>query len=76
MKPLKGLLLIAGKSPKGAEGPAPATEPPARGMSNVVEDKSLSDAFQAAKRGDEQGFKTAMMRAIRACVAKEMADGY
>jgi len=71
-KPMKGLLLIAGKPPKGKsmpadeEGPEPASE---RGGGS--EDLSLSEAYQAVQDGDEPAFKAAMLRAIRACIAKE-----
>lgn len=74
-KPMKGLLLIAGKPPKGKsmpdeEGPSPNSE---RGGS---EELSASEAFQAIQDGDEEAFKAAFLRAVRACVAKEMAEGY
>ena len=78
-KPMKGLLLIAGKPPGGS--PASVSPPSVdkggkAALSSAVEDRSASEAFQAIKRGDEAAFKVAFIRAVRACVAREMAEGY
>jgi hypothetical protein len=79
-KPMKGLLLIAGKPSNGGPMPGDEEEPPdsesPAGGGSGLEERALSDAFDAAKNGELDRFKSSMIRAIRACVIKEMGEKY
>lgn len=79
-KPMKGLLLLAGKPSKGGMSGGEAGPPPSdRGasvVSSALENQSFDEAFEAAKSGNKAAFRNAMIRAVRACVQREMADEY
>lgn len=70
-KPMKGLLLLAGKPPSGKSMPAGEDDDAPESKPGGSEDISLSDAFQAVQDGDEGAFKAAMVRAIRACIDED-----
>lgn len=65
---LKGLAVLVGKGKEGEEDDSPT--------SPSLEDEHLTDAFDAANKGDRRDFVTAMKAAIRACMASEEDGEY
>ncbi len=65
-KPLSGLLLAIAGHPKASDDSDDESEP-----DGSLFEEHAGDAFEAAKKGDKEGFTAALKSAIAACYDKD-----
>lgn len=72
---MKGLLALIGK-PKASGDEPDADDMPMGDSGGGLERDYAREAFSALKDDDEEGFVSAFLGAVKACVKKSSAGGY